>query len=348
MFKLGQDSKLLGAGHVALNVLRAFNIIGLAAVMMASMAMPVLSGIHGHFFFFDTATHLFVFFLATFLLVSELPVPWKKLKAYYDRNWPVVGSDHSLAWLGWGMVFIGFEILGDAWKPAYTADTLGLEWWRAILAAAILSVTFGFFNITASVIFRTTVDGLRGEPVKVTARQIRTYGNLALQKAVKKSDDIEHSLAASSHYSPPQHRDNWSAHSWAGGAAHSKEEEVVEPSSAVRRLTRVLNPRNINFNQFRKSRIQISKPIPHHQDAAVDSDHDDDRLPSSHGHVDTHHTYGNLGDGFGGDNGSNRIPSRDRSSPVVPGVERPPTALHPAYLGTNRSSLYSAAHMDRF
>ncbi|KAL2138976.1 hypothetical protein VTI28DRAFT_5940 [Corynascus sepedonium] len=316
MFSLGQDSKLLGAGHVVLNVLRAFNMIGLAAVMMASMAMPILSGINHHFFFFDTITHVFVFFFATFLFVSELPVPWKMLKGYYERNWPVLGPDHSLAWLGWGMVFIGFQILGDAWKPAYTVETLGLDWWRAMLAAAILSVTFGFFNICASIIFRTSFEGPRGEKVTVTSRQIRTHGNLALQNAANKSDDIEHSFA--SNYSPP-HRDNWSARSW------SKEEEVVEPSSAVRRLTRVFNPRNFNF---RKSRIQISKPILP-QDMVVDDGVVVDRGHSSH----------SLGHGTDGG---------DRGSPVVPGLQRPPTALHPAYTGESRYSKYSAAHMDRF
>ncbi|KAK4038928.1 hypothetical protein C8A01DRAFT_17017 [Parachaetomium inaequale] len=311
MFSLGQDSKLLGAGHVVLNVLRAFNMIGLAAVMMASMVMPVLSGIKGHFFFFDMITHVFVFLLATFLFVSELPVPWKKLKGYYERNWPVLSQDHSLAWLGWGMVFIGFQILGDAWKPAYTVETIGLDWWRALLAAAILSVTFGFFNICASVLFRTSMEGLRGEKVTVTSRQIRTHGNLALQNAASKGDDIEASLA--SHYSPP-HRDNWSARSWSKEAA---EEEVVEPSSAVQRITRVFNPRN-----FRKSRIQISKPIP--QDMAVVDD----------GRGQTSYSQGSHG-GY----------DADRGSPVVPGLQRPPSALHPAYTGASR---YSEAHMDRF
>src|SRR5690606_23010821 len=35
MFSLAHDSKLLGAGHVILNVIRVFNLIGLAAVMTA-------------------------------------------------------------------------------------------------------------------------------------------------------------------------------------------------------------------------------------------------------------------------------------------------------------------------
>ncbi len=301
MFSLGQDSKLLGAGHVVLNVLRAFNLIGLAAVMLSSMAMPVLSGIKGHFFFFDMATHVFVFLFAGFLFVSELPVPWKRLKNWYERCWPVLGQEHSLVWLGWGMVFIGFQPLGDYWKPGYSVDTIGQEWWRAILAASILCVTFGFFNIFASIIFRVPASKTENG-IKVTSRQIRTHGSLALQNASKKHLDMEHSFV--SQYSSP-HRDNFSARSW------SKEEQV-EPSSAVRRITRVFNPRN-----FRKSRIQISKPIP--QDVDVE------RGASSHSDLPGH--------------------DDDRASPVLAGVQRPPTALHPAF---TRNSHYSEAYMPRF
>ncbi|KAI1388752.1 uncharacterized protein F4822DRAFT_429368 [Hypoxylon trugodes] len=39
----------------------------------------------------------------------------------------------------------------------------------------------------------------------------------------------------------------------------------------------------------------------------------------------------------------------DRSSPIIPDVKRPPTALHPAYNAGSRSSRYSeASHLDRF
>ncbi|KAK3898833.1 hypothetical protein C8A05DRAFT_37569 [Staphylotrichum tortipilum] len=298
MFSLGQDSKLLGAGHVILNVLRAFNIVGLIAVMLSSMAMPILSITKGNFFFFDMITHFFVFFFAGFLLVSELPMPWKFIKGWYERCWPVLGPDHSLAWLGWGMVFIGFQPLGDYWKPGYSVDIIGLPWWRAILAASILCVTFGFFNIVASVVFRIpaskTENGL-----KVTVRQIRSHGTLAIQYATKKSLDMNESLI--SHLSPP-HRDNFSARSW------NKEAEV-EPSSAVKRMTRVLNPRN-----FRKSRIQISKPIPQNRDI-------------EHG-------------GF-----SSQGQSRHSEDDVL---QRPPSAMHPSRTGYSGDSRYSAAHMDHF
>ncbi|KAI2634207.1 hypothetical protein GGS26DRAFT_36161 [Hypomontagnella submonticulosa] len=43
------------------------------------------------------------------------------------------------------------------------------------------------------------------------------------------------------------------------------------------------------------------------------------------------------------------LPIDNRSSPVMPDVKRPPTALHPAFNAGSRSSRYSeASHLDRF
>ncbi|KAL7623855.1 hypothetical protein AAE478_005411 [Parahypoxylon ruwenzoriense] len=46
---------------------------------------------------------------------------------------------------------------------------------------------------------------------------------------------------------------------------------------------------------------------------------------------------------------TDELPIDDRSSPIIPDVKRPPTALHPAYNAGSRSSRYSeASHLDRF
>ncbi|KAI1418128.1 hypothetical protein F5Y13DRAFT_150629 [Hypoxylon sp. FL1857] len=46
---------------------------------------------------------------------------------------------------------------------------------------------------------------------------------------------------------------------------------------------------------------------------------------------------------------NDQLPIDDRSSPIIPDVKRPPTALHPAYNAGSRSSRYSeASHLDRF
>lgn len=42
-------------------------------------------------------------------------------------------------------------------------------------------------------------------------------------------------------------------------------------------------------------------------------------------------------------------PVNERGSPIVPGLDRPPTALHPLYYGGRRSSHYSeVSHLDRY
>ncbi|KAI1481245.1 hypothetical protein F4774DRAFT_45534 [Daldinia eschscholtzii] len=70
------------------------------------------------------------------------------------------------------------------------------------------------------------------------------------------------------------------------------------------------------FSIFARGKPKISHPIP--QD--VEYGHSEDHLP-----ID------------------------DRSSPIIPDVKRPPTALHPAYNAGSRSSRYSeASHLDRF
>ncbi|KAK0639315.1 hypothetical protein B0T16DRAFT_432186 [Cercophora newfieldiana] len=273
MFNLGANSKVRGSGHLVLNGLRALTLIGLGTVMVACWAMIVMSGITQHFDFFDTISHFFIFGISVFLVISEVNL----FKAYFENNWPVLSPTHSLAWLGLALVIIGCSIMGDLVKPAYSQENLGLPIWRLVIASAILSIAFGVFNMVVSVIFR---DGKN----RITARMIRSDGNLAA----------------------PATRTRRTTNS-----LRQKEEEVVPPSAA-RRFTRALNPKNMNFN-FRKSRLQISAPMPLGGQRDVE-----------HGSTDQ---------------------LNDRASPIIPAVQRPPTALHPAFTGSSR---YSEAHMTRF
>ncbi|KAK3315314.1 hypothetical protein B0H66DRAFT_341272 [Apodospora peruviana] len=284
MFTLSENSKVLGSGHLILNALRAFNIIGLGVVMVASWAMIVISGLTGKFFFFDTVSHFFAFGVSVFLVISELNL----FKGYFERNWPVLSATHTLAWLGLAMIIIGCQILGDLVKPAYTLNNLGLAMWRLVLSAGILSITFGVFNVIASIIFR-------GEGI--STRQIRSDGRLAAPVGNGKDG----------------YYDNYSQASYGSRDDYSHRSNTLpqekEHVSATRRFTRMLNVKNL-----RKSRIQISKPFnPVSQTADIERG-DDDHL-------------------------------NDRQSPIMPAIQRPPTALHPAFTGGSR---YSEAHMDRF
>ncbi|KAJ4307131.1 hypothetical protein N0V88_000508 [Collariella sp. IMI 366227] len=305
------EEKLLGVGHVVLNTVRALNIVGLFAVMFASMLMAVLSGVKHEFFFFDAFTHIFVFILATFLFISEFPKVescglWR-VRKFFDNHWPVLAGGHTLALLGWAMVFMGFQILGDLVKPAYTLGTIELPFWRAIVASAILSITFGFFNIIGSLLFRLPSDKQAGLP-RVTSRQVRMYGSLARGKAREKALALDtKSLAASSQYSSPPYEHTWPP----------KETEVNDerPSNA-KRITQYFN------QHFRKSR----GPAFQHGSLEFERGH------HSHSHDDVERGYSSHGSG-----------GRDRSSPIVPNLERPPTALHP--INMHRVSHgYSEAH----
>ncbi|KXX75995.1 hypothetical protein MMYC01_206923 [Madurella mycetomatis] len=284
MFNFATNPKVMGSGHLALNALRVLTLITLGVMMASSWIMIAFSGINHHFQFFDAATHFFVFAICVVLVLSELNL--KFTRNWFEINWPGLSPGHSLVWLGAVLIVIGCQIMGDLVKPAYTIETIGLTFWRVILAAGILSITFGFFNIIASIIYR---DSSRG----IYARGIRSDGSLA--QPTLNSKNFYDGYPATDYSS--SHRDNFSQRSYS-------KEEVEEPS-AVKRLTRVFNPRN-----FRKSRIQISKPIPQDVDVDVDCE-----------------------------------PGLSRASPILPDVQRPPTALHPALTGSSR---YSEAHLDRF
>ncbi|EGS23180.1 uncharacterized protein CTHT_0008430 [Thermochaetoides thermophila DSM 1495] len=291
MFSIGQNSKVLGAGHLVLNILRALTMIGLLIVMAAVWAMIVLSILKGHFDFFDTISHVFIFFTSIFLFVSELNL--RIFRGWFERNWPVLSQYHSLAWLGIAQIVIGCAVLGDLVKPGYSQETIGLAFWRAIVAAGILSLTFGWFNIFASIIFRIPESN-------ITARMIRSEGSLAPQRAANKT--IEDVLP---HEYPPSlsHRD----HFFPPPPTYFKQPN--EEPSRVKRLTQVLNPKN-----FRKSRIQISKPIPQ----------------ETSGFEQTQQTASSP---------------KNQFSPIAPEIQRPPSTLHPMYTGSSR---YSEAHMSRW
>jgi hypothetical protein len=87
----------------------------------------------------------------------------------------------------------------------------------------------------------------------------------------------------------------------------------------MRRITRVFQQtKNFNFRRSRLGGKDISGPI-----------HISHPMPQQQPHDDYDIERG----------------SQDRASPIVPEVQRPPTALHPAFTGGSR---YSEANMSRF
>ena len=91
--------------------------------------------------------------------------------------------------------------------------------------------------------------------------------------------------------------------------------------------------RQEKFRSRRMSRFRlaISRPLQSEQDV--------ERGGANHGN-----SHGECPD-----NGGGAAAIDDRSSPLVPQLKRPPTALHPAMNGGVRSSIYSeASHLNRF
>ncbi|KAK4655929.1 hypothetical protein QC762_306760 [Podospora pseudocomata] len=304
MLSLATSPKLRGSGHLILHALRAMTLVALVVIMASCWAMIVLSGITGHFQFFDVISHFFVFAISIVLFISEIGL----FKPWFKNNFPILGPDHSLGWLGLALMITGCGIMADLVKPAYSIDNLGLPIWRLVLSSGILAITFGVFNMIASVVFR---DGENG----ITARNIRSDGSLAVptnQNSKEYYDSGYQSSVRSN--SIRQHQQHY-----------PEDDDNTTPQQSQPFYKRMTNHFSVpippKFN-FRKSRgnLQISKPMPIHDD-------NDD--------VERGTGYGNL----------NRSNSNSRASPVIPDIQRPPTALHPAYTG---GSHYSTAHMDRF
>ncbi|KAL1894551.1 hypothetical protein Sste5346_005786 [Sporothrix stenoceras] len=350
MFNLSENTKLRGIGYKVLNVLRPCNIIALIAVIAASWVMVVLSGVTGQFFFFDAITHVFTSTIATFLILTE--VQWGFLKRYFERSWPVFSDRHGFLWLGLAMVVLGCDMLGNLNKPVFSIKNLGLPLWRLIMAAGILSITFGFFNFIATIIFRDAAAGL-------TARMIRTDGNLAdggkLGSGIGSGNPVDYYAATTTSISRSNTR-RYNKEEMYGSASSVGDEEstvATQPPNRFKRITQVFKKSPFAGHAhggLTGKKIQISHPMPvgnydeetagianhgasagmgggdyysHTNDAATvvdDHDHDHD-----HDH----------------ENGSPY--QEDRSSPILPDIRRPPTAQHPAM-----SSHYSVANMSRF
>ncbi|RXG49468.1 hypothetical protein VDGE_06769 [Verticillium dahliae] len=273
MFNLSENSRLRGSGHLILNVFRAFNIIGLLAVATASWVLIVMSGLTGNFFFFEAVSHAFTSATAALLICSELNL----FKRYFATRWPVLSPYHGLTWLGIAMVVMGCHILGNLNRRSVTSKNMGPHLWRLVLAAGILSITFGFFNIVSSLVFRDSDNG-------ITARNIRSDGAIATSSTKNSFTD-----------------------------AYSTRSNSVRNEKSFRRLTQKIAP------WAASGKLKISKPI-----RVTDDD------VEAKGHDDQH---------------SNPYPE-DRSSPIMPDVARPPTALHP--INTRFTSYSEASHMNRF
>lgn len=326
MFNMNETSSLLGPAWYILQALRVCNILAMLSVAMSSMIMVIKTNIITNFFVFQAISHTITCGVAMMLLVSELPQP-QFVSDFYRHNWPTFSTidacnrGHSLAWLGAWMVAMGIWVMGSL-NATDLISKLSFPLWRLTLASGLLAIIFGVFNFIVSVIFRNSTHN-------ITVRMIREHGANVYNVRMTSTDyDLDTSTLHSSE------RSN----------SIRKEKQFHHPfPAAVNRLSQ-----NRFSKLFMKNdrKPQISGPIIHEPQVQPD--------------VEAAYPPSRERESWEG---------QDRASPIAPHVQvsqiqtrvdavkqkadnilvqRPPTALHPAYTGA-RSSVYSeASHLNRF
>ncbi|KAK3686321.1 hypothetical protein LTR37_019911 [Vermiconidia calcicola] len=156
---------LAGPGYIILNIIRVMNIIGLLAVITGSIVMLVKTSVASKFFFFDAVSHVLTAITGMFLATSELGL----FRRYYERNWPLLSKAHGFVFLALTMLVLGINMLGNLNKPATSQKSLGMAFWRIVIASGILIFILGWVNLIASYVFRDRSEG-------ITARMVRGKG----------------------------------------------------------------------------------------------------------------------------------------------------------------------------
>lgn len=162
--KMTLSSKsLAGPGYIILNCIRVMNIVGFLAVIAASVVMLVKTSVSSKFFFFDAVTHVLTAItssrlrhlwkkretvltsLPVFLLASELSL----FRVFFARNWPLLSPAHGFVTLALAMIVLGINMLGNLNKEATSQESLGLAFWRVVIASGILIFILGWLNLIA-------------------------------------------------------------------------------------------------------------------------------------------------------------------------------------------------------
>ncbi|KAF2864006.1 hypothetical protein K470DRAFT_254331 [Piedraia hortae CBS 480.64] len=165
---------LAGPGYIILNGIRVMNIISLLAIIAACVVMLVKTTTSTNFFFFDAASHVLTALASLFLFTSELPI----FQSYFARSWPLLSLSHGFVALSVAMIFLGINMLGNLNDAALNKESLGLTFWRVVIGSGILIFILGFINLISSFVFRDRAQG-------ITARQVRAYGAVAIEKAAQ-------------------------------------------------------------------------------------------------------------------------------------------------------------------
>ena len=80
-----------------------------------------------------------------FLLCSEFSL----FRGFFARNWPLLSPAHGFVTLALAMIVLGINLLGNLNKEAVSQESLGLAFWRVVIAAGILIFILGWMNLVA-------------------------------------------------------------------------------------------------------------------------------------------------------------------------------------------------------
>ncbi|POS69169.1 hypothetical protein DHEL01_v212437 [Diaporthe helianthi] len=340
MINMTDSGRFLGPAWWILQILRACNIAALLSISAASIVMVVKTDVNNGFFFFSAFSHLVTGVIALVLVVSELPQP-RFVLDFFRKNWPTFSTvdacnrGHSLAWLGVWMVSMGAWVLGSL-NGDKMLEKLSMPLWRLTLAAGILAIVFGMFNFLVSVLFRNGSHG-------ITARMIREHGaNVynARTKTLPPDYDLDAATLDSSSHSISIRNEKFHAPAPAGKRFTMNFTQCFQSNRFTKMFGKDKNTNN-------SARPQISGPI----GAPVNLSERDVEAQYPDHHQPENFVIRPVSPVSPGTARESREGS-SRASPIAPNVQRPPTALHPAYFGkarTFRSSIYStASHLTRF
>ncbi|GAP83813.2 putative SWI SNF complex subunit SMARCC2 [Rosellinia necatrix] len=166
MFGKNSSSGFQGHAYIILQVIRFCNVAVLLAVMVASVLMLIFAKLPNGFQFFADIVHALVFFFAALLIYTEIGV-WATGQEFVARAWPMLGPDRGFTGLGAIMAVIGCHLLGGLNSGTYTAGGVPSQIPQVIIGVGIVTITFGFTNIIASLVFKSN---------EVRARVVRQAG----------------------------------------------------------------------------------------------------------------------------------------------------------------------------
>lgn len=220
-FSLGP---LRGLGMIILQFLRAFTVITLAAAGVSCWILIIKVDKSRGYFVFECASNFFTSAICLLLIVSELP-PSKLVRDYFRRAWPVISDQHGTAWLGFAMVIIGCDILGNLNKPARVLKNIDSHFLRLVLAASVLSVTLGILNVLGSVIWSDSEAG-------ITSRDVRADGSLATPQQEALPENPKKSKGASPSLRNEKVRSKFASMFWKSGQGEKSKPKISLPLTA--------------------------------------------------------------------------------------------------------------------